>query len=326
MTRTLNKPLWRWDGWHRLIPLAVLIIALSATVVVWHWKTEEEMQRGQNRFNAVVMAFASDITDQVSHFEHLLRVGQGLVSHDEGMSAREWQVFVEKLNTEQDYRGMDGIAVVVPVAGAERTGFETAQRAQQPEFHIHPEGDRPEYWVNRIVEPAQAKRAVGFDVGSSPERRRALEESRDSGGFALSAPIGLVTGNPSEPGLMMYLAAYRGHDVPATVEARRAALVAWIGVAFRIQEMLKDVMTEFTGLDIDIFDGDTVSPAAQLFDTHPEQSAFEEPQKRPLFSSRTELKLANRTWLVLARSTPAFEAELSSDTPLLILFGACLSG
>ena len=324
MTWKSNRPLRRWGGWYGLAPLVVLAVSLSVTVAIWHWKTEEEVERGQSRFNATVMAFANDITDQVSHFEHLLRVGRGLVSHDQGMSAREWRVFVENLNIEQDYPGMDGIAVVVPVAGADRTGFETAQRDQQPDFHIHPEGDRLEYWVDRIVEPAQAKRAVGFDVGSSPERRRALEESRDSGGFALSAPIRLVTGSPSEPGLMMYLAAYRGHDVPATVEARRAALVSWIGVAFRIQEMLKDVMAEFTGLDIDLFDGDSVSPATQLFDTHPEQSAFEEPQKRPLFSSRTHLKIADRTWLVLARSTPAFEAELSSDTPILILLGGTL--
>ncbi len=319
-----TEPRTYWDRWNALAPAVVLLVSLTVTFAVWHWKNEEEFLRGQNRFSVMVAALVGDINDRISHFEQLLRVSRGILAHDEGMTTNEWQAFVEHLDIDQEYKGMDGLAVVIPVAAAERERFENAQRLQRPDFHIHPDGERPEYWVNRIAVPERAQRAIGFDVGSTPERRRALEHSRDTGTFSISDPIRLITTASSEPSLLIYLATYSGHGVPDSIEGRRKALLSWVGLGFRVSEMMKDVMRESSGLDIDLFYGTAVLQEMKMFDSSPERDNLDKADSQFQYSSKSVINVADTKWLVYARSMPNFEAEFSSGKPIIFLIGGVL--
>ncbi len=319
-----TEPRTYWDRLNALAPAVVLVVSLTVTFAVWHWKNQEEFLRGQNRFSVMVTALIADINDRISHFEQLLRVSRGILAHDEGMTTKEWQAFVEHLDIDQEYQGMDGLAVVVSVAAAERENFESSQRLQQPDFHIHPAGERPEYWVNRIAAPERAQRAIGFDVGSTPERRRALEQSRDSGSFSISDPVRLITTITSEPSLLIYLATYSGNGIPATIEERRKLFLSWVGVAFRVSEMMKGVMSESVGLDIDLFYGTTPSQEMKMFDSSPERDDMDKAGNMSRYSSKVIISVADTKWLVYARSMPEFEAEFSSGMPIIFLIGGVL--
>ena len=316
----------RWEDLTALAPAAVLLISLTITVTIWHWKNEEEELRGQNRFNTMVLALIGDINDRITHFEQLLRVGRGLIAHDKDMPALEWNTFIENISIDKEYPGLDSIAVVVPVKSSERHAFEAAQRFQHPGFHIVPDGIRAEYFINRIVEPERSKNAIGYDVGTSPQRRQTLERSRDTGDFSLSDPIKLITDKSSEPALVMYLPAYRGKDVPPTAEERQKALSSWVGVAFRVPGLMQDVMAENVGLDIDIYFGNAESASNKLFDSIPPESDVDEANKHPTYSITKGINVADRIWVLNVRSTPIFESEFVSATPkILLISGIILS-
>ena len=85
-----------------------------------------------------------------------------------------WRVWIWNNLT----RRIGGLGFVAYVRQEELPSFLSAIRAGGlPEYHIHPEGVRPEYFLIQYIEPIEKNRpALGYDIGteSTPCRRRTL--------------------------------------------------------------------------------------------------------------------------------------------------------
>ena len=83
------------------------------------------------------------------------------------------------------------------VPARSRADFEAAIRAEGrlralgfPEFSIHPQGEREEYWPVVYVEPIAGNESFfGLDMAAEPRSRAVLDYMRDAGRPAISPPM-----------------------------------------------------------------------------------------------------------------------------------------
>lgn len=181
--------------------------------------------------------------------------------------------------------GVEAFEWLPQVPGDGRAAFEAAARdAAFPDYRIRdlrPDGSlvdaapRDSYTPVLFVEPLEVEGgAVGYDLASSPERRRALEESRDTGAVVASARVRLVL-YPDEWGVVAVAAAYQGVTPPATVAERRAQLRGFATVVIRVDEMVREAQRRASENDVLVRVTDLNAPGAQLM-SGPEPGAVRE--------------------------------------------------
>lgn len=95
---------------------------------------------------------------------------------------------------------------------------------------------------------------IGYDVGSDPLLRVALEKARDQGQSVVSevTDILTVTGTIRD-GVRVFFPVYRPHTNPSTVAERRQSLAGFATVMFLVDEMIEAVVRPRRSLKKDIF-------------------------------------------------------------------------
>ncbi|MGA2404385.1 MAG: CHASE domain-containing protein [Syntrophobacteraceae bacterium] len=153
------------------------------------------------------------------------------------------------------------------ISSAERTRYEEMGQMQEvPDFLIterDPKGDtipagvRQTYYHVFYVEPREGnERAIGYDLGSDPIRRAALERARDTGAPSVTERIRLVQEPGEQFGFLVFLPVYRKEMPTETVEQRRAALEGFTLGVFRAGNVMGAALesTEPLGLPFDLLD------------------------------------------------------------------------
>ena len=300
-----------------VLPLLAFALGMLVTLAVWQGRVSDERQRGQARFDGVVRAIQTDINDAFARYEQVLRAGQGFASGG-AVGRGDWRRLLAALDLPSHCPGVKGLALVLPVADSQREGFLALRRREDAGFHIFPEGPRADYFVNTLVEPAEATApAVGFDVGSSPPRRAALERARDTGATALTEPVALLVPSKSGSDFLLYLPVWRDGTPHGTPEERRAALTGWVGLAFNLSEVMRGITFEHPDVDIDVYVGDHREPGRQIYDSLGDEAAGGD--ERSLYRRDALLPVGGHFWLLSLRSTPAFEAVAAGAEPAMAL-------
>ncbi|MBS1880466.1 MAG: diguanylate cyclase [Actinobacteria bacterium] len=165
-----------------------------------------------------------------------------------------------------------------------RHGFEITERAAAPgQGVLRRARPRPQYYpVTDIAAKGPSGQALGFDVGSDPERAPYLERARDSGQPIATPVLDLLLGGK---GFNVFQAIYRDGAPTATVAERRRALIGFAAGTLRVADLAAKVdgsLPEHTVEEFDV-DGHPISgPAAKL----------EDPAAAPV-------QIANREWLLV---------------------------
>ncbi|MBX2866773.1 CHASE domain-containing protein [Candidatus Kaiserbacteria bacterium] len=177
------------------------------------------------------------------------------------MSREEWRAYVESLNIQDTFPGIQGVGyseIVHPedldvyIEGVQDEGFS--------EFTVHPEGEREIYTSIIYLEPFDVRNqeAFGFDMFQEPTRRKAMEFARDTDTAALSGRVTLVQEIDADvqAGFLIYLPLY-AKDIPhATLGERRGSILGYIYSPFRMNNFMEDIFSaEQSGLDLEIYDG-----------------------------------------------------------------------
>jgi PAS domain S-box-containing protein len=191
--------------WGPALTVAVIGIAITGAIF------REVRRDALDRFNTKFRQAASDRASAVSGAFTLLQ------SDLEGLR-RLYEILGDVSATE--FRQYTGILIrdtaaktlewIPRVKGSERNRFETGSRVSIREPGL--DGSlitaqrRDEYFPIAQAEPEEPNRAaMGFDLGTNPERRSALEKARDSGRTTAMELVHLVE-DPSGPKVLMTVA------------------------------------------------------------------------------------------------------------------------
>ncbi len=290
-----------------MVSLAIVALGLLAAGMGAAWQQNENALARQLRFEHFTQDFGNTFVAKFENYRFGLLGACGAFSAA-GMAQTTRARFADYANsrdTEREFPGVAGVGFVRRVAAAQEAEFvNSARRDGVPDFAVrqfapHP-GDR---YLIQYIEPQDSNySAIGLDLASEPNRRKAAEHAIESGKATLTAPI-IMVGSAGEPmpSFMLLLPVF-GKGMPLdTAAPRSSANVGWCYYPLVIRDLLKYLGLGGPEISVQLTDITDASAPAQIY-SGPDFNSLD---KNPL-SSSMRITVFEREWLIETRAKPQF--------------------
>jgi len=295
--------------------IALLLGVCVSFGIAWR-QSENNHALAQERFASASNDVADRLIEQLENYEYGLRGARGVfvVGGEDGVSRRGYAAYAASRDIDTEFPGARGFGFIRRVLpDNERDFIAAARRDDWPAFSIQQltphDGER---YVIQYIEPVQRNtQAVGLDIASESNRRRAAERSLRTGRATLTAPITLVqaTGLPQRSFLLL-LPTYRV-GMPLDTEAEReAAAWGWSYAPLIIDEILHSFDNSEDEFALAIDDISDASGHERFY----ERGQNDLGTSVPLRAHLTR-EIFGRTWAIDVRAKPAFYATLNLRSP-----------
>lgn len=304
-----------------LAPSGVLLLSLVLTAFAWNYVTEQVKQQTKIKFERQVSEAKDSLSFHIQTYINALQASESLFAASESVERDEWKKFVDSLNLQKLYPGINGMGFIRYVPQSKKVDYEQQVRRDTsvdkkgyPDFAIKPAGTRPEYFVIEYIEPLQLNRAAfGFDIGSEPVRRAAVKRARDTGEPAATGQIVLVQDATRQPGLLIMLPVYRQGMPHSTIQQRRSALLGFVFAPFRASDLIGEALTDANKQDLDL---KVYNTKALLYDNKGVQQVNNSKfQLRQLVT----LNVAGEPWQLYFTNNSSLD-----KTPILVAYGGTI--
>lgn len=286
--------------------ICVLLTGVAVTSVVADQLERTTHARDQERFARDVDRLQDAVSSRLDTYVAMLRAGAALANVTPGFGAGTFRGFVEGLELQSLYPGIQGVGFTRRVPARNLPSLIADRRAAgDAAFQVWPEGQRGEYHAVVHLEPLDRRNAaaIGYDMFTDPTRREAMERARDTGEPAASEPVTLVQeieGNV-QPGFLIYMPVYEAGSVPATLEERRAQLLGFVFSPFRAGDLFAGILgtgnRPRTGFElVDARSPDVVLHRSSVADA-------------PRFTTTRHIDAAGSPWIASMFSLPALEDD-----------------
>jgi signal transduction histidine kinase/CheY-like chemotaxis protein len=287
-------------------------------------------ERAQLRFQAAADDALDAIRQRLDSYLDMIRAPRALFASSQGVTRDEWAAFVAGLDPAARFPGIVGMTFMRRVAHADRAAYVERVRADTsitpegyPYFDIWPAGDRPEYFVYEYLEPFMPNvPTFGYDAGTDPVRRAALEQAGDTGRPVITGRLHLVADTESTAAFLMFMPIYQ-HGAPlSTRDERRSALIGFVVNRVRSADLFAPAFTRaLKPLRVRVFDRTDVAAAETMY-THDGTLTTE----RAAFAAEQPLRVADGTWLVQFEGSEAFMTASERIMPRLIVLAGVVVG
>ena len=301
---------------------AIVIFVGQAGTVMLARSAEREATARQ------IVEFESHVDDAVQVIEERLlaagfavRALQGLFGADDEVDRREFHEFVEPV---LDIASVRNLSFVKQVPTAELDSFvrevreDTALQGNgYPDFDVHPETSHPEMFVPVYIEPLQdGNPAFGFDLGTDPARRAAIEKARDTGDLITSRGVELVS--DSSTGFLLMLPVYQGDDPPATVQERRRRFLGVVQGVIALGALMQDIPNVGHLVELELYD-------APRTEAPPLYQSADLPADSDRATVERPISVGDRAWTVVASRVPTSPGlSAFGSVPTVITFTGTL--
>lgn len=184
---------------------------------------------------------------------------------------------------------------------------------------------RAELFPVRHIEPMEPNReAFGFDVGSEPMRRAALEQARGRGRMTATGRIRLVQREKGGYGFLVFYPVFV--ETPSDTDDRWAGFVGFMLGVFSVDEIMRGSLAMGAAgaewLTLDVFDESGEREVSRLY---PAGAPATVPVGDRVLTEKIEV--AGRVWRVFCTPKPGSPLEQQSSIPWLALVaGLALTG
>jgi PAS domain S-box-containing protein len=321
---------------YRLWPsYAVLLVSLGLWTVAYFYVDQTVSADEAHRFELAVRTLRQQLTSQTDRYTDLLLFARAHVDASPPLTRDSWKRFVDSADLPQ-HPGLQGIGfaqrvdlenLAAHVAKVRAAGF--------PDYAVTPPGDRKRYFPVTFLEPFddRNRRAFGFDMYAEPTRHEAMRAAAETNEPRATAKVILVQENGDDPqaGFLIYVPVYRPGASLNSPQERTAALQGYVYAPFRAANLMRGILSDVRDsgvVDFQLYDSDRPTPDALLFDSRTSTST--EPNNPapapagPRGASRTQLRVAGRTWTLLATPSPTLLQTVDHHLPWLVLTGGAL--
>jgi PAS domain S-box-containing protein len=289
---------------------ALLVVVLAATAAGALVSERHERTLARLAFERRAEVAQSDLLERLALYEGALRAGAALFTASRDVERAEWRNFAATIDVVSHYEGARGIALSEYVRADELPDLIARERAAgRPRFALTPPGARDDYYIIRFIEPEELyPQAIGFDLGSEPTRREALEAARASGHPTISGKVLLRKGDGTTPGFVFVFPLYRDGGFAGVVH---------MPLAFEefLPSALGDRLRE---LSLTIYD-EAPGEQSVLFGTH---TPRESDDSQRLVST---LRVYGRRWILAFAAAGAISDGLAPTTWLSLAVGTLLA-
>jgi len=311
----------RWSPY-----LGLALSLLLTAVVTWYAAVTAEAE-DRLRFENLVHRDQAILQNRMETYVALLRGANGLFSTSDDVSREELRTFVQGLDLDRNYRGIQGLGFALRVDATWKEGVTAeVRRNGDPRFTIWPESSFDDLFAILYLEPMDRRNraAIGFDMLTDPERRAAMERARDTGQPAATGRVKLVQeiDPKKQAGFLIYVPVYRRGAPLATVEDRRAALAGFVFSPFRADDLLRGILGGGNpNLALEVYAG-APSLRSLLHRSHSPKVVGPAPR----LTDTERFEVAGSPWTVVYSTLPVFEAGSARDQVwVLLLLGLLTS-
>ncbi|MFY3385903.1 bifunctional diguanylate cyclase/phosphodiesterase [Paracidovorax sp. MALMAid1276] len=303
---------------HRWVPVVLppLVGLIMLGLTYLYWQAEETHTRAQRVQNFEVAAdqVAYNLRDRMATYEVVLRGVKGYFEGSESIDREEFRAYVEALQLQETRPGLQGVALILQLTEPqlEQHVADMRRRGYQ-QYSVRPPGARPAYAPITHIEPLRGDnlRALGLDMLTLSPARQALEQARDTGALALTAPMALQPDEAPQsgiPGVVMFLPMYAPQADAGSGAARRASLLGWVSAPFRAGDVIDGMARELDpDIGVSLYDGPAGATGTRLYGPPATTQADSSASRAHggLQSVRT-LDVGGRTWTLYMRPLPSF--------------------
>jgi signal transduction histidine kinase/ActR/RegA family two-component response regulator len=307
---------------RRSVPYVLFVLAYGLSVAASWYLSSTAAVGAEIRARAEFLADAQQTRRQIqaglnTYFE-VVRAGAVLLSADNEINGAEFRRFVNGLQLDDRYPGLEGIGFAQCVS---RRGLPPLVRSLDLDgnrVQVWPIGVRDEFCPTLFLEPANTRNraALGFDLASHPGLVAAMAASRDGQQPGISSnltDIPLWT-EGRHANLVLFIPVYRTSRPLSSVESRRRLLMGFVFSPINSQRLLKDIVASTTpSVIFDVYNGPSTSPAALL-----SESIAADATGR--YHSNESVDVAGRQWLIAMKSVgePANTVPIAARQTLLV--------
>lgn len=311
---------FRLSRLSQLLPWVILVLTLSVTWLLWEHESQASRKELKTEFDFALRDTVSRIEQRVAAYEQMLRGLQGLFATTGLKNRAAVRDYVETLQLDANFSGIQVVGVVDLVPGIQKKAHEEVMRGLGvPNYVIHPEGSRELHTpiIQREPQAGRQQLVLGLDAWVDPVRRAAMERARDSGRAAITGKVRLAIDKKPEaqPGFIMYLPVYAYGQSRDTVAQRRANLIGWIYASFYMDDFMASLYgRSLPGTALEIYDD--VNPLADALMYRIGKLA--DANGRGGLHANEYMVVAGRTWTLSLHSLPGFDVRYGRDVATII--------
>src|SRR3989344_200477 len=309
----------------RMMPLVVLLCGLLATAGAWYGLHTSQKAAAELPFQQLTGEVVEAIEKRMQNHRQILLGGAGLFEASELVSREDWRHYVQRLDLDANYPGIQGLGFSQVIRPGQLADFEADVRSEGfSDFSVRPPGRREFYTSILFLEPFSGPNLVafGFDMYSEPMRRAAMRQAAETGKAQLSGKVTLLQDStgPAKAGVLMYVPVYRSGQPLTNENERFDALRGFVYSPYRVSDLMRGIL-EGRKLQIDfaLFSGAKVDPEQQLFVSDPRVESGN------TALSHTTLQLFGQTWTLAFYPQPGFFQRFNQGQDLLLLLGGIIS-
>jgi signal transduction histidine kinase len=299
--------------WHTFCFL-VLLMALGGTLWGWTVLRARTLLDDQSHFDKLADQAEQGIRDRLKSHENVLYGAAGLVRTVPGLTRRQWVDYARTAEIETRFPGIWGMGLIESVPAQRLEAYvREARRTVTPEFTLKRAGPPgAEAFIIKLIEPLERNRAaLGLDIGSETERRRAAEEARAVGKSRVTGIIRLVQDQRKAAGFLLLVPVWRGQRFHGWVYAPFVGETLFSGI----------VPSGRAELAFSVYDRH-VSSKNRIFasESSPRQNPSQELKRSE------NLEFGGRQWILVFEPTAVFQVSpFASQASLLLVFGLVLT-
>jgi two-component sensor histidine kinase len=317
---------------HRSMRPAWIILALGLVIsfFVWRLVAMAVTNEAQDRFRILTSRIIAKTHLTMTAYEQVLRGAVGLLKVRENTSRKEFGRFVEAMDLDRAYPGLQGLGYAVVIKPADlKKHVEAIRRKGRSDYSVRPSGERPYYSSILFLEPSDRrnKGAIGYDMFSEPVRSEAMLRARDEARPSLSGRVILVqeAKKHARPGFVLFMPVYKSGLPSGTLEQRRRNIAGVVFAPFRADTLMYTILSRElswvpNNVAFAIYDGSKVSDGKLLFQT----PNFAGSDNGSEFTLVEESDFFGRTWTFRFASSPAFDRSVSQIASHLALVSSLL--
>ncbi|MAS05121.1 MAG: hybrid sensor histidine kinase/response regulator [Ahrensia sp.] len=309
-----------------VVTLLTVLVPLATTFYSWIIISDVIYQRNTTAFRTLADDSERALLHRIDSYKQSLDGGAGAFHASDKVTLQDWQNYVDTLEIQQTLPGINGIGFIEPVAEADLGDY--AQSVTSDGVFglvVHPQGEKFDNFIIKYIEPVEPNiEAVGLNIGFERNRYEAAVHARDTGLATITKRIFLVQDETRSAGFLLLRPLYSPVEAPATVEARRELFEGWVYAPFVAPRFMSELTsTQGNTVDFSVFDGNDADPDQLIYSSISEERA----DFTPTYTVRKTFAVMEQIWTVEWRSTPAFEKQVRSAEPVLVLLGGIvLSG
>lgn len=309
----------------RMMPLVVLLCGLLATAGAWYGLHTSQKAAAELHFQQLTGEVVEAIEKRMQNHRQILLGGAGLFEASELVSREDWRHYVQRLDLDANYPGIQGLGFSQVIRPGQLADFEADVRSEGfSDFSVRPPGRREFYTSILFLEPFSGPNLVafGFDMYSEPMRRAAMRQAAETGKAQLSGKVTLLQDStgPAKAGVLMYVPVYRSGQPLTNENERFDALRGFVYSPYRVSDLMRGTLDgRKLQIDFALFSGAKVDPEQQLFVSDPRVESGN------TALSHTTLQLFGQTWTLAFYPQPGFFQRFNQGQDLLLLLGGIIS-